>query len=276
VSAGSERAFGPVLRELGQGLSMSLPARTRILRELESDLQDLTAQLIEEGVEVGEARRRAEEALVPDRQVVSALGRIHETGYRRATRRWPADRVLRLERRALVLCTGALLLVQGGLLVSTDLLAYASPFLWPVLVLGSISAALALWKAFELWVKRDHAGMRRGVDGLLGLSVVTMTVGASGVVLDLRRLAATVEATPELLGSILPFWLIRDAGLLAASLVLALGGGLAWFVFRQWIVHVETAHQELVGSCTTGKPGTGTETRTHTERPIHTHQGVDR
>jgi hypothetical protein len=226
---------------------MPLPTQTRILRELEADLEDLAAQLIEAGIEPGEARRRAEEALVPDGAAVSALTRIHETAYRRLTRRFPAERVLRLERQGFLACTGALLLVQGALLAGTDLLAYASPFLWPVLFLGSLSAALALWKAFELWVKRDHARMRRGVDGLLGLAVVTMTVGATGVVLDLSRLAATVEKNPELLGSILPFWLIREAGLLAASLLIALGGGLAWFVLSQWIVHVETEHRELVG-----------------------------
>ena len=89
--------------------------------------------------------------------------------------------------------------------------------------------------------------MHRGLDALLGLSVATILFGASGVVLDLSRLAGILEASPELIDSILLFWLIRDAGLLAVSLLLALGGGLAWFVFRQWIVHVETAHQELVG-----------------------------
>jgi hypothetical protein len=138
--------------------------------------------------------------------------------------------------------------VQGGFLVGTDLLGYASPFLWPVLVLGSLGAALALWKAFELWVKRDHSRMGRGVDGLLGLSVAILVVGATGLVLDLRRLATIVEADPEGLGAVLRFWLIRDAGLLAVSLVLALGGGLAWFVFRQWVVHVEEAHREVVGT----------------------------
>jgi len=246
VSAGTDGAFGPLLAEVGRGLDMPLPTRTRILLELQADLRDFTAQLVAQGVEPAEARRRAEEALVPDTETAFALGRIHETAYRRFTRRFPPDRVLRLERRALIACTGALLLVQGGLLVGTDLVAYASPFLWPVLGLGSLGAGLALWKAFELWVKRDHARMSRGVGGLLGLAVAILIVGATGVVLDLSRLAATVEADPERLRSILPYWLIRDAGLLAVSLVLALGGGLAWFVFRQWIIHVETAHGELV------------------------------
>lgn len=246
MSTGAEGAFGPVLRQIGQGLSMPLPTQTRILRELEADLEDLTAQLVREGIEPGEARRRAEEFLVPNGAVVSALARIHEPAYRRLTRRFPAERVLRLERQVLLTCTGALLVVQGALLARTDLLAYASPFLWPVLVLGSLSAVLALWKAFELWIKREHARMSQGLDGLLGLAVVTVTVGATGVVVDLSRLAAKLEENPELLGSILPFWLIRDAGLLAASLVIALGGGLAWFALRQWVVHVETAHRELL------------------------------
>ena len=248
MSAGAERAFAPLLQEIGRGLRMPLPTQTRILRELEADLQDLTARLIADGIEPAEARRRAEEALVPDSHAVTALGHIHATWYRRFTRRFPADRVLRYERHALLLCTAALLLVQGALLVGTDLLAYASPFLWPVLALGSMNLVLVVWKAFELWVKRDHTRMRRGLDAILGLAGASLLGGLCGVVLDLARLSGTLEASPELLGSILLFWLVRDAGLLTVSLLLALSGGLAWFVFRQWIVHVETAHQEVVGN----------------------------
>ena len=248
MSAGTERVFTPLLREVGQGLRMPLPAQTRILRELEGDLQALTAQFVADGVEPTEARNRAMEALVPDTQTVSALGHIHQTWYRKITQRLPAERVLRLERHTLKVCTALLLGVEGVLLVGTDLLAYASVFLWPVLALGSLNFALVLWKGFELWVKRDHTRMRARLDGILGLSFFTLLVGITGAVIDLSRMAATVEASPELAGTLVRLWLVRDVGLLAASIMLALTGALAWFVFTTWISHVEHAHQEIVGT----------------------------
>lgn len=248
MSAGTERVFTPLLREVGRGLRMPLPTQTRILRELEGDLQALTAQLVAEGMEPADARSRAMEALVPDTQTASALGRIHQTWYRKITERLPQDRVLRLERHTLKVCTALLLAVEGVLLVGTDLLAYASVFLWPVLALGSLNVALVTWKAFELWVKRDHTRMRARLDGIMGLSFFTLLVGITGVVIDLSRLAGTLESAPELAGTLVRFWLVRDAGLLAVSIMLALMGALAWFVFTTWISHVEHAHQEIVGN----------------------------
>ena len=47
-----------VLREVGEGLTLPLPRRVRILRELSYDLESLTDLLIGQGVAAEEAHRR--------------------------------------------------------------------------------------------------------------------------------------------------------------------------------------------------------------------------
>ena len=121
----------PVLRQLESGLASPVPARLRILRELEFDLEELQGRFRADGLSDEEARRRAIEALVPDGEALETLDRLHMPWYRRVTRRLsPAD--LRLaERGALVVATASVLIGQTLTLMKTNLLGSPSLFLWP-------------------------------------------------------------------------------------------------------------------------------------------------
>ena len=131
-------------------------------------------------------------------------------------------------------------------MLGADLLADPSPFLWPILVLGVVLAAATLAKTFEVWIKRDHSAPGRGLGAILGLSGLILAAGFGGVLVDLYALAGVLEANPELTSTLTPGWLIRSAGLLAASLVVGLAGALAWFVLTQWHAFVSHARRELL------------------------------
>lgn len=247
MNAGAPRVFAPVLREVERGLALPIPERIRILRELEFDLEELWGRLVAEGVPAEEARRKALDALVPDTGTLGELDRLHKPLYRRLTRHLTPGRLMLAERSALVLATTSVLLAQGITLVRLNLLQEPSPFMWPVLAMSALLFATVVAKAFQLWIKRDHAHPERGLGTILVVSGLILGMGIGGVFFDLYRLSATLEKTPELVGGLAPVWLIRDSALLSVAILLALAGGLFWFILSQWVALVSGARRELLG-----------------------------
>lgn len=241
------KGFTPVLREVERGLALPIPDRVRILRELEYDLEALCDRLVAGGLSHEVARRRAVQALVPDSETLRALDRLHAPWYRRVTRHLTADRLRLAERATLALATALVVIVQTVTLLRVDLLSDPSWFLWPVLGLGALIVAIVLTKVFNLWIKGDHSAPARGIGTILGLALVTLLTGMLGMIIDLYGLAGTLETAPELADILIPEWLIRDLTLLSVSMLLALGGGLAWFVLNQWLRLVDGARSDVLG-----------------------------
>lgn len=247
MNAHAARGFVPTLRRVEQSLRIPLPERTRILRELEFDLEELQASFVAQGLEPPDARQRALDALVPDGRVLEQLDRLHQSAYRRATRHLSGARLQLIERSVLALMTAGVLGMQTIALLRLDLLKDPSPFLGPVLALGGGLLALVLWKVFELWVKQDHERPYRGVAGILGLCGVIVGAGFGGMILDFYWLASRLEVAPELSDPLIMEWLVRDSALVAVTFLLALAGALAWLVITQWLAWVSGAHRAALG-----------------------------
>ena len=114
------RSFLPILREVERELSVPIPERVRILRELEFDLEGLRSRFMAQGLPAEEARVRALEALVPDGTALEELGRLHAPTYLRITRHLSENRLRIIERSALALSTTSVIL--GGTLVLLTLI----------------------------------------------------------------------------------------------------------------------------------------------------------
>ena len=241
-------AFQPALRRLDRDLTVPIPNRLRILRELEFDLEALSGELEARGTPPDEARARALDALVPDGATLRELDRLHASHYRRLTRHFSPGRLRTLERSALALTTAVVLFAETFLLLRADWLRHASPFLWPVLGLGTLLFAAIATLSFRLWVKRDHRDPAANLRVILFLSGLTLATGIFGALADLLRLAGALEAEPGLAGSLLLEWLAGTCVLLSFSLLLALTGGLAWFIPAHWLALVSGAHAELLGN----------------------------
>ncbi len=241
------RPFLPTLRRLDRDLTVPVPDRLRILRELEFDLKALSGELEARGMPPYEARTRALDALVPDGATLRELDRLHAPHYRRLTRHFNPGRLRTLERSALVLATAAVLLAETLLLLRADWLRHASPFLWPVLGLGALLFAAIAAQSFRLWVKHDHQDPAANFRVILLVSGLTLATGVLGAFADFFRLAGALQAEPELAGSLLPEWLAGTCVLLSFSLLLALTGGLAWFIPAHWLALVSGARDELLG-----------------------------
>jgi hypothetical protein len=247
MSPGTPRVFLPTLREVDGALVVPILARVRILRELESDLEELRGRLEGEGVSPEDARARAVDMLVPDRVTLGELRGIYGSRYVRLTEGLSRDLVRGVERSALALWAASVVVVETLVMLRIGLLVHPSPFLWPVLALGALTAAAVGAKAFELWVEKDHSAPERGVLRILALAGATLAVGAGGVLADTYRLAATLERAPDLAGPLATEWVLRNCVLLALALLIALAGALAWFVIRQWLALVSSARLEVLG-----------------------------
>ena len=247
MSSTSPRIFLPDLRELEKSLPVPIPDRVRILSELEFDLEELWGRLLAQGLEAEEAKARALEALAPDPGTIRQLGWLHAPIYRRVTLNMRDDRLRIVERSALAAATGGILLLQTLTLLRADLLRNPSPFLFPVLGLGALLVACVLAKVFELWIKGDHRNARGGLGLILGLSGIVLGAAFGGTLVDLVRLAGILERAPEMAGRVIPLWMVRESTLLSVAILLALFGGLVWFVLTQWLTLVASARQEVLG-----------------------------
>jgi hypothetical protein len=247
MSAGSHRVFLPALRELEGRLSLPIPDKTRILAELEWDLEALWAGMVAQGITADEAEKKALQTLIPDVHTLEELGRLHAPLYRRATEGVRNERLRLLERSALALVMAGVLAFQTYALLQADLLGNPSPYLWPVLGGGALLLGTIVAKAFQLWIKGDHRHPDRGVQFILLLSVLILIMGISGTFMDLFQFTQILEATPSQLQLLAPTWLVRECTLLAISILLAMAGGFFWFVITQWLTLVRGAHRQALG-----------------------------
>lgn len=247
MSARATRPFLADLRRLEHELATPVEDRLRFLRELEYDLECHFEGLLARGVSAEEARRLALEALVPDGEALAALGRLHRPLYRRVTASFDSDRLRRWERGALVLLGAGVVVVQGTVLLRADLLRDPSPFLLPVLVLGALLTVVCAARIFELFVKRDPRALERRHDALLALCAGLLVTAFAGVLVDTYRMAATLQHAPPGTGaSVVPGWLIRECALVGVAVLLALAGGLVWFLLTQWTSGVASARREVL------------------------------
>ncbi len=246
MSAEAVRPFLPTLRKVERQLGLPIPARVRILRELEFDLEQHRARLEAEGVAPDEARALSLDALVPDERVLRELGRLHTPRYYTITRHFSDDRVRRFERFALAILMTALLVAESLFLLRAGLFTDPSPFLWPVIGLGGVSCAIIAWEAFALWVRGDSRLAREAPRVLLLMAGLTLMLGLFGALVDTYQVAAT----PDGMTSLMPRsfdWLVRETALLSVAMVLTLVSGLGWFALTQWLTQVSGAHREVLG-----------------------------
>ncbi len=247
MSARAASVFLPTLRALERQLGLPLPRRLRLLEELAFDLEELEQRFVDEGMAPSDARARALEALVPDPATLATLDRLHAPMYRRLTSHLREARLRLLERVVLAVAGLGVLVAESALLFRTPLLADPSPFLWPTLFLGAVLAAGVLARGFGLWIRGDRDPRSAGNRGILVLAGLPLVAAAGGALVDLYVLAGTLELEPERATALTLQWLMRDATLLCVALLLALAGGLAWFVFAQWHAVVSGARRTLLG-----------------------------
>jgi len=234
--------FSSQLRHVAARLPVPEPARSRILLEMATDMEDLFHHFVEGGMEEGPALEAVNEQFDLSDEALRELAQIHTSpitcsleglsGQARST--W--ERVI-LGVVALFVIPGLL----GGLFLHPTLFRDASPLAYGLAGILAFGLGLGAWKAVALFRPGLPPGAisRRGLRALPGLSLLLLLLGFSGIWVELYRSALSIRGAPVLALRDLVEWL----HLASATMVVALSGALLtallWFFLENRAAYLE-------------------------------------
>jgi hypothetical protein len=240
--------FARELQHLDARLDLPQPARSRVLLEIAADLEDLYQLLMSEGRGEAESRRRAVEMLDLSDAALHDLARVHASPLRRLLDRLGERGRGRVERGALVVILGLILVGGGRPLLSLDVFARASQGTWIVAALTVVALGIALSKLYLLQIRQDHRPrrLRRGLALLPGLALACVATGFGVQWVELWLAARRVAPAP---GDYLPHlvdWALRGSATLIVSFHAAILCALLWFVIERRIARIERHEAALL------------------------------
>ena len=232
--------FSSHLRHVASRLPIPEPARSRVLLEIATDMEDLHRHLVAGGMEEEEAATAVAEQFELSDDALQELSLIHSSPVSRSLEglsgqaRSTWERVI-LGLMALFLIPGS----AGGLFLQPNLYRDASPLAF--LLMAILALGLGLWKAIVLFTPLRHGAPvpRQGLRTLPALSLLLLSLGFAGVWVELYRTALAIRGGPEPALRYLVEWL----QLACATMVVALSGALLtaliWFFLENRAGHLE-------------------------------------
>lgn len=234
--------FSQHLRHLAARLPIAEPARSRVLLEVASDMEDLFRHLVGEGMREEAAAIAVAERFELSESALHELSRIHSSPISRSLEGLSGQASSTWER--VILGLVALFLIPGsagGLFLQPTLYGDASPLAFALMAILALGLGLGLWKAIALFrpLRAGAPVPRRGLRTLPGLSLLLLSLGFAGVWVELYRSALAIRGGPELALRHLVEWL----HLACATMVVALSGALLtaliWFFLENRAAHLE-------------------------------------
>jgi hypothetical protein len=255
------KLFIPVLKRLNERLDIPQPAKSRILLEIGSDLQELYAYHRAHGLSDDQAYRAARETLDLSEAALKELERLHLSGIRLWMDRLSRQMLSRWERILLILIM-AIIVLSGGFMTCTyPFLKDASIFTGPVYILLVAAVGVALAKVYQLYIRQDHNLKRLDskMSLLLMLSGAILFFGILGYYLEflLSRSSSFVygplyfiltlrsdmpdEAMPMLTG-----WILRSTSMMVISMFSSISVAVTWFLLYLKITYIEQAEMSVL------------------------------
>jgi hypothetical protein len=238
--------FAPALRRAARELDLPRTVRSAILAELAADLEALFEHHRARGLGLEEAERRAEEQVLGSAEVIRRLGRLHQGSWREWSESVGARLSGGIDLILVIFGILPVLLVAGGVAFNALATGPASPLVWPLCVLGALLGGAIPAELIRLL--RGAPGRPRRLRLLLALSTLALALGLlalvhgaydSATTLAAMPVAAEVAAAGDASGAVasnrdiqrlIASIVIRDGAALLISLLLAIAGGLSWFV----------------------------------------------
>lgn len=223
--------FNRVLMDTDARLSVSEPARSRILLEIAADMEGLHREFLSRGLSPEDADAEVLEHFDLSDEALRELIRVHDTPLQRSLETLSGPVEGKWSRLLLGVLALFVVVGSGTLLVNTQLYRDASGLVWvlmPLLLLGWLMAAL---RGLQMARQRDswsHA-LRVGLSRLLGLALAIPALAFVGLWIELYRGILRIRATPAEAMVHIVDWL----HMASATLTVALGGslilGFLWF-----------------------------------------------
>jgi len=234
--------FSQLLRGIASRLPIPEPARSRILLEIATDVEDLFHHLVEDGMDEEKALAAVSEQFDLSDEALRELARIHSSPLSRSLDGLSGQARSTWER--VVLGLVALFLIPGllgGLLLQPTLFKDASVLVYVLVAILILGLGIGIWKSAALFGpgRSQPSVPRRGLRILPGLSLLLIAMGFAGIWVELYRSALAIRVTP---GGALRF-LVEWLYMASATMVVALSGGLLigliWFFLENRAGHLE-------------------------------------
>ena len=224
--------FAIPLRTLAERLPIPEPARSRILLEMATDMEDLLQHYLERGRDRSEAIRAVEEQFHLSDEALKELVQVHTSPLQLSLEGFSSQLRSPWERGLLVLVG---LFVAPGLLLhllQPAILRDASPLVFALLLVLVIALGMGGSRAVGLFrpgAETPGPIPRGGIRALPGLALLLLGLGFSGVWVELYRSVLAIRAGPGAAIGHLVRWLHMASATLVVALSGALLTGLLWF-----------------------------------------------
>lgn len=234
--------FSRQLRQIEQRLPIREPARSRVLLEIATDMEDLHRHFVAQGLDPQEATGAVLEQFDLSDEALAELSSIHGSPLNRSLDGLSGQARSTWER--VVLALVALFVIPGlvgGLILQPTLLRHASPLVYPLVGLLLLGLAMGIWEAIGLFRPGRALGpvARKSIRALPLLSLLLLFLGFSGIWVELYRSALAIRIQPAEALRHLVEWL----HLASATMVVALSGalllGLVWFFLETRATHLD-------------------------------------
>ena len=231
--------FSTILAETGDRLARPKAARSRILAEIEADLQDLFDAYLKRGMTEDEAESRALEMIDLSDETLGELVHIHYDADDWVERILMRPQPFWEQAAMVVIVLFMLILVVSGL--NTRLLSQTSFFIWPVVLIFILLVADGFSLLRKFSARAPLRELRSGLATPLFLGVASLVVGFGGFAIDLRRGFMRMAADVEASGPIFARAIFGGTSTLMFALLVFLCAAVVWFVAAGRVARLERA-----------------------------------
>ncbi|MBN1465150.1 hypothetical protein JXA02_05270 [candidate division KSB1 bacterium] len=253
--------FSSLLNSINDRLEIAQPIKSRILLEIAADLQDAHDFYLGQGHTEEEATRLTQERFLLDDAAIAELAAVHQPLVKKILDRFSLQVQSRWQRIILLLTLLTIAAVSGRVMMTSEFLADASPFVWPVWGTAIAGLLLFLYKFYQLYLIKNHTirTLRKGVHSLALLGLLSLLFGLSGYFYELLvfgmqlvlpggsliTVVCTVTDSAEKIIDIHNCY-VRTSTVMMASLFVAMLIGLLWYALMNKIAQIEMAEAKSI------------------------------
>jgi len=246
--------FADVLSRARDQLELPEPARSRILLEMASDLEDSYQYFRARGADEEEALRLARETFGTSDEALAHLARIHAAGSNGVSDRFLQQVTTWWARILLVLLLGFEVVLSVKLLTTEAFFMNVSPFVWPIGFLALATIGFTVWKMWQIFSFRDEDRnrLREGLGVPLFFASASLVVALGGLLFHLQRFfRLNAKQAPESLFMNFAAWMATLSSMMVAGLLTAILAGFLWFILSRLVARIEVRQVEDLVSSTT-------------------------
>ena len=242
-----------ILRDINDRLELPQSAKTRILMEINADIEDMYSHYKQQGIPTDEIEAIIVENFYFSEESLSRLVDIHTPPLRRFL-----DRVdCFLPGRNVQIFLSLIFFILSYAAVHNIFISsyekYTSLMIYPILASAIVAVGLAGRKAYQLYFTRydQKRGLRSGLNGLLLCGGLSLLFAFLGYFIELFRagmqaillapvfynLVIAIAARTSL--AIIVEWTMRSSLLMLVGLLLTMMIALLWFFLNSKVMSIE-------------------------------------